>query len=32
MSEAGSHEECEKYVDRIIESMKDSGHLIEVKK
>ena len=32
MSEAGSHEECEKYVDRIIESMKESGHLIEVKK
>ena len=31
MSEAGSHEECEKYVDRIIEAMKESGHLIGVK-
>ena len=32
MSEAGSTEECEKYVDAIIEAMKESGHLIEVKK
>ena len=32
MSEATSIEECEKYVDYIIESMKESGHLIEVKK
>ena len=32
MAEAGTVEECEKYVDAIIESMKDSGHLIEVKK
>ena len=32
MAEAGSTEECEKYVDAIIESMKESGHLIEVKK
>ena len=32
MSEATSTEECEKYVDYIIESMKESGHLIEVKK
>ncbi len=31
MSEAGSLEECEKYVDAIIASMKESGHLIEVK-
>ena len=32
MSEATSTEECEKYVEYIIESMKESGHLIEVKK
>ena len=32
MSEAGSPEECEKNVDAIIEAMKQSGHLIEVKK
>ena len=32
MSEAGTREECEKYVDAIIEAMKASGHLIEVKK
>ena len=32
MSEANSHEECEKYVDHIINAMKESGHLIEVKK
>ena len=32
MSEAGSFEECEKHVDAIIASMKESGHLIEVKK
>ena len=32
MSEADSLDECEKYVDRIIEAMKESGHLIEVKK
>ena len=32
MSEAGSVDECEKYVDTIIEAMKESGHLIEVKK
>ena len=32
MSEAGSFEECEKHVDAIIDSMKESGHLIEVKK
>ena len=25
-------EECEKHVDHIIEAMKESGHLIEVKK
>ena len=25
-------EECEKHVDYIIEAMKESGHLIEVKK
>ncbi len=32
MAEAGTREECEKNVDKIIESMKASGHLIEVKK
>ena len=32
MSEAGTLEECEKHVDHIIEAMKESGHLIEVKK
>ena len=32
MSEATTTEDCEKYVDRIIESMKQSGHLIEVRK
>ena len=32
MSEATSTEECEKYVDRIIDAMKQSGHLIEVRK
>ena len=32
MSEAGTLEECEKHVDFIINAMKDSGHLIEVKK
>ena len=32
MAEAGTTEECDKYVNRIIESMKESGHLIEVKK
>ena len=32
MSEATSEEECEKYVDQIISAMKESGHLIEVKK
>ena len=32
MSEAGSDAECEKYVDAIIDAMKESGHLIEVKK
>jgi phosphoglucosamine mutase len=32
MAEAGSVEERETYVEAIIESMKDSGHLIEVKK
>ena len=32
MSEATSIEECEKYVDHIINAMKESGHLIEVKK
>ena len=32
MSEATTTEDCEKYVDRIIESMKQSGHLVEVKK
>ena len=32
MAEAGSTEACEKYVDRIIAAMQDSGHLIEVKK
>ena len=32
MAEAGSKEECEKNVDAIIDAMKRSGHLIEVKK
>lgn len=32
MAEAGSLEECEKNVDAIIEAMKESGHLIEVRK
>ena len=32
MAEAGTLEECEKNVDAIIEAMKESGHLIEVKK
>ena len=32
MSEAGTREACEKYVDKIIEAMKESGHLIEVRK
>ena len=32
MAEAGSTEECEKYVDAIIAAMKESSHLIEVKK
>ena len=32
MAEAGSLEECRKHVDAIIESMKNSGHLIEVRK
>ena len=32
MSEAGSDSECEKYVNLIIYAMKESGHLIEVKK
>ena len=32
MSEAGSDEECEKQVNYIIDAMKRSGHLIEVKK
>ena len=32
MSEAGTLEECEKHVDYIINAMKESGHLIEVKK
>ena len=32
MSEATSLEDCEKYVDFIINAMKESGHLIEVKK
>ena len=31
MSEAGSEAECEKQVDHIIEAMKASGHLIEVR-
>ena len=29
---ATSTEECEKYVNHIIDAMKQSGHLIEVKK
>ena len=32
MAEAGSYEECEKQVDAIIDAMKASGHLVEVKK
>ena len=32
MAEAGSPEECEKQVDRIIAAVSQSGHLIEVKK
>ena len=32
MSEATTVEECEKYVDHIINAMRESGHLIEVKK
>lgn len=32
MSEAGSDKECEEKVDAIIDAMKASGHLIEVKK
>jgi phosphoglucosamine mutase len=32
MSEAGSLAECEKQVDAIIDAMKESGHLIEVRK
>lgn len=31
MSEASSDEECEKYVDLIIEAMKESGHLKKVR-
>ena len=32
MSEAGTHEECEKQVDHIIKAIEDSGHLLEVRK
>ena len=32
MAEAGTAEECEKWVDHIITAMEKSGHLIEVKK
>ena len=32
MAEAGTAEECEKWVDHIIAAMEKSGHLIEVKK
>ena len=32
MSEAETLEDCVKQVDHIIESMKQSGHLIEIKK
>ena len=32
MSEATTVEDCEKYVNYIIDAMKESGHLIEVKK
>ncbi|MCQ2489295.1 MAG: phosphoglucosamine mutase, partial [Clostridia bacterium] len=32
MAEAGSDNECEEKVDAIIDAMKASGHLIEVKK
>ncbi len=32
MSEAGTEAECEKYVDAIIQAMKDSGHLMGVRK
>ncbi len=31
MSEAGSEQECEKQVDHIIDAMRQSGHLIEVR-
>ena len=31
MSEAGTHEECEKQVDAIIDSMRASGHLVKVR-
>ena len=31
MSEAKSHEECEKHVDHIIDAMKWSGHLVKVR-
>lgn len=31
MAEAATHEDCEKYVDSIIEAMKVSGHFIEQK-
>ncbi len=31
MSEAETFKECEKYVNRIIDAIKDSGHLIEIK-
>ncbi len=32
MAEAGTKADCEKNVDRIIDAMKESGHLIEVRK
>ncbi len=32
MSEASTHEECEKQVDHIIKAMEESGHLLEVRK
>lgn len=31
MAEAGTHEECEKQVDAIIEAMKASGHLLKIR-
>lgn len=31
MAEAGTEEECEKQVDRIIEAMKENGHLLKVR-